>query len=108
MAVLVELLPVAFENDLAGVDHVDAFGALAGEPEVLLAKQQAGAVELAAFPELPRHLLHDDWCKALGRLVEEQQLRACRETACHREHLLLASAQLTATALLERLEHWET
>ena len=43
-------------------------------------------------------LLDDDRREPLGRLVEQQQLRAGAQDAADRQHLLLAAGQLGALA----------
>ena len=80
-------------------DHVDHLAVLhdivpvghcLGEAEVLL-NQQNGKAPLLDLADSTTDLLHDHRRQPLGRLVQEQQLRAGPQDARDRQHLLLAA-----------------
>src|SRR3954462_22925 len=104
-AVHVRFQPVVRHHvdDAAMLDHVVAIGHRLREAEILLHQQQREALLLEAR-EHAADLLHQHRCQALGRLIEQQQLRAGAQDAADGEHLLLAARELGARAVQPLLE----
>src|ERR1700690_92579 len=67
------------------------------ETEVLLDQKYGETLALEPRDRTP-DLLDDDRREPLGRLVEQQQMRASAQDAADREHLLLAAGKLGALA----------
>ncbi|CKR25376.1 Uncharacterised protein [Mycobacterium tuberculosis] len=54
---------------------------------------------IGQFADQPQHLLHLDEIQVCGRFVSEDQWRIQRNRACHRDSLLLTSAQITGSMI---------
>src|SRR4051812_32439316 len=104
-AVHVRFQPVVRHHvdDAAMLHHVVAIGYRLREAEILLYQQQREPLLLEARQHAA-DLLHQHRCQALGRLIEQQQLRAGAQDAADGKHLLLAARELRARAVQPLLE----
>ncbi len=84
-------------DDLALLDDIVPVRDRLGEAEVLL-HQDDGEPLLLQLGDGAADLLDDDRGEALGRLVEQQQMRPRAQDAGDRQHLLLAAGELGALA----------
>src|SRR6187397_2813060 len=82
-------------RDAPVLHHVVTVGERRRETEILLHEHDREAALLQLDDDSPQRL-HDHGRKALGDLVEQQQVRARAQDPRHREHLLLAAGQLGA------------
>src|SRR5579862_9611932 len=90
-------------DDLAALHHVMSIRYRGGEAEILLDQKYRQASTLDRLQYLA-DLRDDDGSKALGRLVEQQEIGAGAQHACNRQHLLLAARQARARAACALLE----
>src|SRR5271170_1872346 len=82
-------------DNSAMLHHEVAVGERRREAKVLL-DEQDGETLVLEFSDGAADLLDDDRRKALGRLVEHEELRAGAQDARDRQHLLLAAGELAA------------
>src|SRR5579885_3303989 len=102
--ILVKLVGLGFQpfvwdhvDDPAMLDHIVAVRDGRGKPEVLFDQKDRESRPLEPA-DRGADLLHDHRREALGRLVEQQQARACTQDPRDRQHLLLAARELSALA----------
>src|SRR5262249_9763661 len=93
--VLPEGLDGSVVADVPLLQDVDAVGEVEAEVHVLLGKQDGEAVALEPA-DLILEMVDHEGSQALGRLVEEEQVRIAHEGARDGEHLLLASGEEAA------------
>ena len=104
---LVDVLAGVGMHDAAVLHDEDAVGDIEHEAQHLLADDDAEIAQVADVPQQPRDVLDDRRLNALGRLVEQQDLRIAGERARDRELLLLAAGQVAAAPAFEVLEDRE-
>ena len=102
----VELVPGERIHHAPVLHHVEAVGDCLREAEVLLDEQDGHAARLQRRQHLA-DALHDHRGEALGRLVEQEHLRAGAQDAGDGEHLLLAAGELGALAGAALVRGWE-
>ena len=94
----------AFERDFSvGVDDA-AVGDLEGEVHVLFDEQGPGAGVVDEAFDDGQEAFNDDRGETEAELVQEQQLGAAGERACHGKHLLFAAGEQPGTPVTQRLE----
>src|SRR5437899_7790392 len=87
---------VAFEHDAALDEDHDAI-CDARDRRVILVDDQGGDAMLPNVVDDAPDLGRDKRCEALGRLVQDHEIRIGHQRAADREHLLLAARKLPAT-----------
>src|SRR5882762_2695035 len=78
---------------------------LAGKVEILFDQHDCDVAEVAQVGDRAADVLDDRGLNALGRLVQQQQLRPHHQRAPDRELLLLAAREVAAAAAEHRLQH---
>src|SRR5450830_262472 len=104
-----EVLRAARERDAARLEDAGVVGKREGVRHILFDEENRDA-GIANRGKRGEHLADEARGKAEGRLVEEEEARACHEAAADRAHLLLSSrerAGFLGMALLEHREHHE-
>ena len=86
-----QLLRRSGVHNPAVVEH-DCVAATRCDHAQVLLDQQNGRELRDAFEDAG-HLRHEEWCEALGRLVDEQHTIVVQERAADRDHLLLTPGQ---------------
>ncbi len=80
---------------------------LAGKVEILLDQHDGHVAEAAQIGDGAADVLDDRGLDALGRLVEQQQLRPHHQRAADGELLLLAAGEVAAAPAQHALQHRE-
>src|SRR5712671_7086608 len=106
-AVLVHVRPGALRDDLAALHDQILVGEGAGEVVVLLDEQDRHVAARRERADGALDVLDDRGLDPLGGLVEDQELGLDRQRAPDRELLLLAAGEVSAAALLHRIENRE-
>src|SRR5262249_38226676 len=90
-----EVVGPSMEHDQSCLNHIAAVGDPKRHAGVLLHEKYRRPL-LADVADRLKNCLNQDWRKAHGRLIEQQQFWAGHQRPSHREHLLLAASERPA------------
>src|SRR4029434_8187051 len=94
-AIVAQFGSAAFEDDASLAHHVQPVRNSQRDRELLLDRSEEHAAR-GDLQEQPAHLVHEQWCETLGRLVHHDEIGIAHQRPADRQHLLLAARENAA------------